>query len=157
MSLCLKCLFVVIPRTMWQVSDQLHLHYAAEWDMHLVWFEFYFEISLCITSECGELWKALNSPLVCLLQARMDRTDIGTLLIPNIKMSDAGTYMCVGSNNIGSNSSPIKVTVHKGELSNMISQVRNTLPLLHFIFCQSSFKWIQGPYKWKLHDFLCLF
>lgn len=53
--------------------------------------------------------------LVCLLQARMDRTDIGTLLIPNIKMSDAGTYMCVGSNSIGSNSAPIKVTVHKGE------------------------------------------
>lgn len=83
----------------------------------------------------------------------MDRTDIGTLLIPNIKMSDAGTYMCVGSNNIGSNSSPIKVTVHKGELSNMISQVRNTLLLLHFIFCLSSFKWIQGPYKWKLRDY----
>lgn len=52
---------------------------------------------------------------MCLLQARMDRTDIGTLLIPNIKMSDAGTYMCVGSNSIGSNSAPIKVTVHKGE------------------------------------------
>lgn len=51
----------------------------------------------------------------------MDRTDIGTLLIPDIKMSDAGTYMCVGSNNIGSNSSPIKVAVHKGELSNTMS------------------------------------
>lgn len=83
----------------------------------------------------------------------MDRTDIGTLLIPNIKMSDAGTYMCVGSNNIGSNSSPIKVTVHKGELSNMISQVRNTLLVLHFIFCLSYFKWIQGAYKWKLRDY----
>lgn len=45
----------------------------------------------------------------------MDRTDIGTLLIPNIKMSDSGTYMCVGSNNVGSNSAPIKVTVLKGE------------------------------------------
>lgn len=55
----------------------------------------------------------------------MDRTDIGTLLIPNIKMSDAGTYMCVGSNNIGSNSSPIKVTVHKGELSDTIGRVRS--------------------------------
>uniref|UniRef100_A0A8C4GKG4 Heparan sulfate proteoglycan 2 n=1 Tax=Dicentrarchus labrax TaxID=13489 RepID=A0A8C4GKG4_DICLA len=50
-------------------------------------------------------------------QARMDRTDIGTLLIPNIKMSDSGTYMCVGSNSIGSNSAPIKVTVFKGEPS----------------------------------------
>uniref|UniRef100_A0A4W6FLZ6 Heparan sulfate proteoglycan 2 n=1 Tax=Lates calcarifer TaxID=8187 RepID=A0A4W6FLZ6_LATCA len=48
-------------------------------------------------------------------QARMDRTDIGTLLIPNIKMSDSGTYMCVGSNRIGSNSAPIKVTVLKAD------------------------------------------
>ncbi|XP_076022702.1 basement membrane-specific heparan sulfate proteoglycan core protein isoform X2 [Genypterus blacodes] len=47
------------------------------------------------------------------LQARMERTDIGTLLIPDIKMSDSGTYMCVGSNSFGSNSAPIKVTVHK--------------------------------------------
>lgn len=80
----------------------------------------------------------------------MDRTDIGTLLIPNIKMSDAGTYMCVGSNSIGSNSSPIKVTVHKGELSTRISRVRNTLQLLHVI---ESFQMDSGtPYKWKLHD-----
>ncbi|XP_075954009.1 basement membrane-specific heparan sulfate proteoglycan core protein [Anarhichas minor] len=50
-------------------------------------------------------------------QARMDRTDIGTLIIPNIQMSDSGTYMCVGSNNIGSNSAPIKVTVLKGDHS----------------------------------------
>ncbi|XP_042264748.1 basement membrane-specific heparan sulfate proteoglycan core protein isoform X7 [Thunnus maccoyii] len=48
-------------------------------------------------------------------QARMDRTDIGTLLIPNIKMSDSGTYMCVGSNSIGSNSAPVKVTVLKAD------------------------------------------
>ena len=46
----------------------------------------------------------------------MDRTDIGTLLIPNIKMSDSGAYMCVGSNDIGSNSAAIKVTVLKGEV-----------------------------------------
>lgn len=45
----------------------------------------------------------------------MDRTDIGTLLIPNIKMSDSGTYMCVGSNSIGSNRAPIQVSVLKGE------------------------------------------
>ncbi|XP_029911416.1 basement membrane-specific heparan sulfate proteoglycan core protein isoform X2 [Myripristis murdjan] len=49
------------------------------------------------------------------LQARMERTDIGTLLIPNVKMSDSGTYMCVGSNSIGSNSAPIKVTVLKAD------------------------------------------
>uniref|UniRef100_A0A3P8QRF2 Heparan sulfate proteoglycan 2 n=1 Tax=Astatotilapia calliptera TaxID=8154 RepID=A0A3P8QRF2_ASTCA len=47
-------------------------------------------------------------------QARNDRTDIGTLFIPNIKVADSGTYMCVGSNSIGSNSAPIKVSVHKG-------------------------------------------
>ncbi|XP_056280235.1 basement membrane-specific heparan sulfate proteoglycan core protein isoform X13 [Pseudoliparis swirei] len=51
------------------------------------------------------------------LQARIDRTDIGTLLIPNIQMSDSGTYMCVGSNSIGSNSAPIKVSVLKGDHS----------------------------------------
>lgn len=59
----------------------------------------------------------LNYWCVLCLQARMDRTDIGTLLIPNIKMSDSGTYMCVGSNSIGSNSAPVKVTVLKGEMS----------------------------------------
>lgn len=59
--------------------------------------------------------KSLNVTfLVCPLQARNDRTDIGTLLIPNIKMADSGTYMCVGSNSIGSNSAPIKVSVLKG-------------------------------------------
>lgn len=46
----------------------------------------------------------------------MDRTDIGTLLVPNVKISDSGTYMCVGSNSIGSNSAPIKVVVLKGEV-----------------------------------------
>ncbi|KAM4611104.1 basement membrane-specific heparan sulfate proteoglycan core protein [Polymixia lowei] len=46
-------------------------------------------------------------------QARMERTDIGTLLVPNVKMSDSGTYMCVGSNSIGTNRAPIQVTVVK--------------------------------------------
>uniref|UniRef100_A0A8C9YGN9 Heparan sulfate proteoglycan 2 n=1 Tax=Sander lucioperca TaxID=283035 RepID=A0A8C9YGN9_SANLU len=55
-------------------------------------------------------------------QARMDRTDIGTLLIPNIQMSDSGTYMCVGSNSIGSNSAPIKVSVIKADhISSVVS------------------------------------
>lgn len=48
-------------------------------------------------------------------QARMERTDIGTLLIPNIKASDAGTYLCVGTNSIGSSEASIKVKVIKGE------------------------------------------
>lgn len=72
---------------------------------------------------------------MCLLQARMDRTDIGTLLIPNIKMSDAGTYMCVGSNNIGSNSAPIQVTVHKGETSNRVSQETDFCCYVLLFFC----------------------
>ncbi|KAJ4918755.1 hypothetical protein JOQ06_022870, partial [Pogonophryne albipinna] len=49
------------------------------------------------------------------LQSRLDRTDIGTLLIPNIQRSDSGTYMCVGSNSVGSNSSPLKVSVLKAD------------------------------------------
>ncbi|XP_058499022.1 basement membrane-specific heparan sulfate proteoglycan core protein isoform X3 [Solea solea] len=61
------------------------------------------------------------------LQARMDRTDIGTLLIPNIKMSDAGTYMCVGSNSIGSNSAPIKVTVLKADHSSSVVSIQPSI------------------------------
>ncbi|XP_053705091.1 basement membrane-specific heparan sulfate proteoglycan core protein isoform X1 [Synchiropus splendidus] len=61
------------------------------------------------------------------LQARMDRTDIGTLLIPDVKASDAGTYMCVGSNSIGSNSAPIKVTVHKGEHSTSVVTIQPSI------------------------------
>ncbi|CAL8325836.1 unnamed protein product [Merluccius merluccius] len=49
------------------------------------------------------------------LQNRMDRTDIGTLLIPNAKMSDSGSYMCVGSNSAGSNRASIQVTVLKAD------------------------------------------
>ncbi|XP_041802675.1 basement membrane-specific heparan sulfate proteoglycan core protein isoform X5 [Chelmon rostratus] len=60
-------------------------------------------------------------------QARMDRTDIGTLLIPNIKMSDSGTYMCVGSNNIGSNSAPIKVTVFKADHSSSVVSIQPSM------------------------------
>uniref|UniRef100_A0A8C9WAM4 Heparan sulfate proteoglycan 2 n=1 Tax=Scleropages formosus TaxID=113540 RepID=A0A8C9WAM4_SCLFO len=44
-------------------------------------------------------------------QARMERTDIGTLIIPNIKVSDAGTYLCVGTNSIGSSEARIEVQV----------------------------------------------
>lgn len=55
---------------------------------------------------------SLVQPLRVLPQTR---TDIGTLLIPDVTVSDSGTYMCVGSNSIGSNSAPIKVIVLKGE------------------------------------------
>ncbi|KAF1390064.1 hypothetical protein PFLUV_G00054230 [Perca fluviatilis] len=61
------------------------------------------------------------------LQARMDRTDIGTLLIPNIQMSDSGTYMCVGSNSIGSNSAPIKVSVLKADHSSSVVSIQPSI------------------------------
>ncbi|KAF0035898.1 hypothetical protein F2P81_011210 [Scophthalmus maximus] len=60
-------------------------------------------------------------------QARMDRTDIGTLLIPNIKMSDSGTYMCVGSNSVGSNSAPVKVTVLKADHSSSVVSIQPSI------------------------------
>uniref|UniRef100_A0A3P8WN31 Heparan sulfate proteoglycan 2 n=1 Tax=Cynoglossus semilaevis TaxID=244447 RepID=A0A3P8WN31_CYNSE len=53
--------------------------------------------------------------------------DIGTLLIPNIKLSDSGTYMCVGSNSIGSNSAPIKVTVLKGGHSSSVVTIQPSI------------------------------
>ncbi|KAM8864761.1 basement membrane-specific heparan sulfate proteoglycan core protein isoform 10-T10 [Spinachia spinachia] len=58
------------------------------------------------------------------LQARMDRTDIGTLLIPNVQMSDSGTYTCVGSNSIGSSGAPIRVSVLKGDHSASVVSIQ---------------------------------
>ncbi|XP_031421929.1 basement membrane-specific heparan sulfate proteoglycan core protein isoform X6 [Clupea harengus] len=49
------------------------------------------------------------------LQARMERSDIGTLLIPNIRPSDAGTFLCVGTNAIGSSEARIEVTVVRAD------------------------------------------
>lgn len=51
-------------------------------------------------------------------QTRTDRTDIGTLFIQDVKVSDAGTYLCVGNNGVRSNSAPIEVVVLKGEQAN---------------------------------------
>ena len=55
----------------------------------------------------------------------MERSDIGTLLIPNIRPSDAGTFLCVGTNAIGSSEARIEVTVVRGErrLSELCSSV----------------------------------
>lgn len=78
----------------------------------------------------------------------MDRTDIGTLLIPNIKMSDSGTYMCVGSNSIGSNSAPIKVTVFKGEMNVTFDLV---LSLLSFYWITSNLGDILTSERFRLH------
>ncbi|TRY87102.1 hypothetical protein DNTS_009172, partial [Danionella cerebrum] len=50
------------------------------------------------------------------LQARMDRTDIGTLVIPNIQSSDGGTYLCDGTNAVGSSEAYIDVFVKRGEI-----------------------------------------
>ncbi|XDV46077.1 hypothetical protein PO909_014036, partial [Leuciscus waleckii] len=50
------------------------------------------------------------------LQARMERTDIGTLVVPNIRSSDAGTYLCVGTNTVGSSEAYIEVFVKRGEI-----------------------------------------
>ncbi|TSL61242.1 Basement membrane-specific heparan sulfate proteoglycan core protein [Bagarius yarrelli] len=49
------------------------------------------------------------------MQARIERTDFGTLLVPDMKISDAGTYLCIGTNAIGSSEAVIDVTVIKGE------------------------------------------
>lgn len=82
-------------------------------------------------------------------QAQTDRTDIGTLFIPNIKLSDAGTYMCVGSNSVGSNSAPIRVTVVRGEMTSdsfchplsgyvtFFKHVTSSIMFLYSYFCLS--------------------
>lgn len=66
---------------------------------------------------CCHTTPLFGSASACPPQTRPERTDIGTLLIPDVTVSDSGTYMCVGSNSIGSNSAPIKVIVLKGEKS----------------------------------------
>ncbi|XP_077116591.1 basement membrane-specific heparan sulfate proteoglycan core protein isoform X3 [Ranitomeya variabilis] len=45
------------------------------------------------------------------LQARTERTDIATLLIPSVTVADAGTYLCVGTNSAGSTHKQIEVVV----------------------------------------------
>ncbi|XP_042199708.1 basement membrane-specific heparan sulfate proteoglycan core protein [Callorhinchus milii] len=45
------------------------------------------------------------------LQARAERTDIGTLIIPSIAAAHGGVYLCVGSNSAGSAEGRIEVTV----------------------------------------------
>uniref|UniRef100_A0A674DER8 Heparan sulfate proteoglycan 2 n=1 Tax=Salmo trutta TaxID=8032 RepID=A0A674DER8_SALTR len=65
------------------------------------------------TPSPGLTWKKQGGQLPP--QTRMERTDIGTLLIPNIKSSDSGTYLCVGTNSIGSSEARIEVTVNRGD------------------------------------------
>ncbi|XP_068097693.1 basement membrane-specific heparan sulfate proteoglycan core protein isoform X5 [Hyperolius riggenbachi] len=44
-------------------------------------------------------------------QARTERTDISTLVIPSISAADGGTYLCVGTNSAGSSQARIEVIV----------------------------------------------
>ncbi|XP_051895600.1 basement membrane-specific heparan sulfate proteoglycan core protein isoform X2 [Pristis pectinata] len=44
-------------------------------------------------------------------QAKIERTDIGTLIIPSITAAQAGVYLCVGTNTAGSSEGRIEVTV----------------------------------------------
>lgn len=56
----------------------------------------------------------------------MERTDYGTLLIPDMKISDAGTYLCIGTNAIGSSEAVIEVSVIKGKLKKSFQQNDNS-------------------------------
>ncbi|KAL7859348.1 hypothetical protein SRHO_G00144950 [Serrasalmus rhombeus] len=72
------------------------------------------------TPSPGLTWKKRGGALPP--QARMERTDFGTLIIPNMKMSDAGTYLCVGTNAVGSSEARIEVTVIEGDtVSNAVT------------------------------------
>ncbi|KAM4703219.1 basement membrane-specific heparan sulfate proteoglycan core protein [Rhinophrynus dorsalis] len=45
------------------------------------------------------------------LQARTERTDISTLVIPSITVSDGGTYLCVGTSSAGTSQARLEVIV----------------------------------------------
>ncbi|XP_072887750.1 basement membrane-specific heparan sulfate proteoglycan core protein isoform X3 [Hemitrygon akajei] len=45
------------------------------------------------------------------LQAKIEHTNIGTLIIPSITAAQAGVYLCVGTNVVGSSEGRIEVTV----------------------------------------------
>ncbi|XP_072442898.1 basement membrane-specific heparan sulfate proteoglycan core protein isoform X5 [Chiloscyllium punctatum] len=57
------------------------------------------------------------------LQAKVERTDIGTLIIPSITMSQAGVYLCVGTNAAGSSEGRIEVSVLTSEGSVPVIQI----------------------------------
>lgn len=77
-------------------------------------------LSLWICTFC------FNHLCICSPQARVERTDIGTLLIPNIRSSDSGTYLCVGTNTVGSSEATIEVFVKRGESSSLQNIKSNT-------------------------------
>ncbi|XP_059511622.1 basement membrane-specific heparan sulfate proteoglycan core protein isoform X10 [Stegostoma tigrinum] len=49
------------------------------------------------------------------LQAKVERLDIGTLIIPSITVAQAGVYLCVGTNAAGSSEGRIEVSVLTSE------------------------------------------
>uniref|UniRef100_A0A8C7RFH9 Heparan sulfate proteoglycan 2 n=1 Tax=Oncorhynchus mykiss TaxID=8022 RepID=A0A8C7RFH9_ONCMY len=61
----------------------------------------------------GLTWKKQKGQLPPLHPSSSSLPYIGTLLIPNIKSSDSGTYLCVGTNSIGSSEARIEVTVNR--------------------------------------------
>ncbi|XP_061075722.1 basement membrane-specific heparan sulfate proteoglycan core protein-like isoform X3 [Conger conger] len=70
-------------------------------------------------------WRKKDGPLPP--QARMERTDIGTLLIPDIRASDSGTFLCVGTNSIGSSEAPVQVTVVPGDTISSVIRIHPSI------------------------------
>ncbi|KAJ8260293.1 hypothetical protein GJAV_G00179310 [Gymnothorax javanicus] len=70
-------------------------------------------------------WKKHDGQLP--LQARVERTDIGTLLVPNVQLSDSGTYLCVGTNTIGSSEARIEVTVVPGDSISSVVRIQPSI------------------------------
>ncbi|KAG7477685.1 hypothetical protein MATL_G00072180 [Megalops atlanticus] len=68
-------------------------------------------------------WKKKDGPLPP--QAREERTDIGTLIVPGVQAEDTGTYLCVGTNGIGSSEARVEVTVVQG----IASEIRIQPPI----------------------------
>ncbi|GCC31496.1 hypothetical protein chiPu_0009954 [Chiloscyllium punctatum] len=67
------------------------------------------------------VWKKYGGELPP--QAKVERTDIGTLIIPSITMSQAGVYLCVGTNAAGSSEGRIEVSVLTSEGSVPVIQI----------------------------------
>ncbi|XP_041062394.1 basement membrane-specific heparan sulfate proteoglycan core protein isoform X1 [Carcharodon carcharias] len=68
------------------------------------------------------LWKKRGGELPP--QAKVERTDIGTLIIPSITTAQAGIYLCVGTNSAGSSEGRIEVSVLSSEESAPIARIQ---------------------------------
>lgn len=68
-----------------------------------------------LTSPCQAAWAPrVADPSRCVWQARSERTDIATLLIPAITAADAGFYLCVATSPAGTAQARIQVVVLPG-------------------------------------------